>query len=240
MAVDEERALSEAYRTTRRVRAPEGQGLNDLYVRFFRMAERRTAERTGRGVVCFISNHSWLDGNGDKYRTGKVAPDGSPDPSISHGRRSGGHSGWGRRSPRWCAGPITRRRRPSSCASSGGRPSARSWRRPRIPNRPRCMSASNRICRWACRSCAPRSARIGSTGRRCRTFPQFKFPGVNTSRDGFLVDVDRDRLQERMARVFCVGELAGILSSAGVERLQVRNKLMHFSRRVGLSCFFRF
>ena len=104
MAVDEERALSEAYRTTRRVRRPEGQGLNDLYVRFFRMAERRIAETTGRGVICFISNYSWLDGlsftgmreryleafdairidclNGDKYKTGKVAPDGSPDPSI--------------------------------------------------------------------------------------------------------------------------------------------------------------
>lgn len=104
MAVDEERELSEAYRAVRRVRRPEGQGLNDLYVRFFRMAERRIAERTGSGVVCFISNHSWLDGlsftgmreryleafdavrldclNGDKYRTGKVAPDGTPDPSI--------------------------------------------------------------------------------------------------------------------------------------------------------------
>ena len=62
MAVDEERALSEAYRTTRRVRRPEGQGLNDLYVRFFRMADRRIVEETGRGVVCFISNYSWLDG----------------------------------------------------------------------------------------------------------------------------------------------------------------------------------
>ena len=62
MAVDEERELSQAYRTTRRVRRPEGQGLNDLYVRFFRMAERRIAEKTGRGVVCFISNYSWLDG----------------------------------------------------------------------------------------------------------------------------------------------------------------------------------
>ena len=104
MAVDEERDLSDAYRTTRRVRRPEGQGLNDLYVRFFRMAERRIAEKTGQGVVCFISNYSWLDSlscpgmreryleafdviridnlNGDKYRTGKVAPDGSPDPSI--------------------------------------------------------------------------------------------------------------------------------------------------------------
>ena len=104
MAVDEERELSEAYRTAKRVRRPEGQGLNDLYVRFFRMAERRIAEKTGQGVVCFISNYSWLDGlsftgmreryleafdavridclNGDKYKTGKVAPDGSPDPSI--------------------------------------------------------------------------------------------------------------------------------------------------------------
>ncbi len=104
MAVDEERELSTAYRTIRRVRRPEGQGLNDLYVRFFRMAERRIAEKTGRGVVCFISNYSWLDGlsftgmreryldafdviridnlNGDKYKTGKTTPDGDPDPSI--------------------------------------------------------------------------------------------------------------------------------------------------------------
>ena len=103
MAVDEERELSDAYRTTKRVRRPEGQGLNDLYVRFFRMAERRIT-KTGNGVVCFISNYSWLDGlsftgmreryldtfdiiridclNGDKYKTGKVAPNGSPDPSI--------------------------------------------------------------------------------------------------------------------------------------------------------------
>ena len=62
MAVEEERDLSVAYRTAKRVRAPEGQGLNDLYVRFFRMAERRIAEKTGRGVICFISNYSWLDG----------------------------------------------------------------------------------------------------------------------------------------------------------------------------------
>ena len=104
VAVDEERELSEAYRTTKQVRRPEGQGLNDLYVRFFRMAERRIAEKTGQGVVCFISNYSWLHGlsftgmreryleafdairidclNGDKYKAGKVAPDGSPDPSI--------------------------------------------------------------------------------------------------------------------------------------------------------------
>ena len=26
------------------------------------MAERRIAEKTGQGVVCFVSNYSWLDG----------------------------------------------------------------------------------------------------------------------------------------------------------------------------------
>jgi hypothetical protein len=32
--------------------------LDDLYIRFFRLAERRITEMTGRGVVCYISNHS--------------------------------------------------------------------------------------------------------------------------------------------------------------------------------------
>ncbi len=62
VAVDEERELSQAYRSTKRAPRPQGQGLNDLYVRFFRMAERRIADKTGQGVVCFISNYSWLDG----------------------------------------------------------------------------------------------------------------------------------------------------------------------------------
>ncbi len=104
VAVDEEHELLEAYRKPKRVRLTDARALNDLYIRFFRMAERRIAEKTGQGVVCFISNYSWLDGlsfagmreryleafdairidclNGDKYKTGKVAPDGSPDPSI--------------------------------------------------------------------------------------------------------------------------------------------------------------
>ncbi|MFO1084080.1 MAG: N-6 DNA methylase [Reyranellaceae bacterium] len=62
MAMSEERELSTAYRTTKSVRRPEGQGLNDLYVRFFRMAERRIAVKAGKGIVSFISNYSWLDG----------------------------------------------------------------------------------------------------------------------------------------------------------------------------------
>ena len=104
LAVDEERGLVDAYRSTQQAPPPQGQGLNDLYVRFFRMAERRIVEMTGQGVVCFIANYSWLDGlshtgmrerylaafasvtidslNGDKYRTGKTTPEGKPDPSI--------------------------------------------------------------------------------------------------------------------------------------------------------------
>ena len=68
------------------------------------MAERRIVEQTGYGIVCFISNYSWLDGlsftgmrewylesfdgiwidslNGDAFRTGKVTPTGEPDPSV--------------------------------------------------------------------------------------------------------------------------------------------------------------
>ena len=78
--------------------------LDDLYVRFFRLAEQRIAERTGRGVVCFVSNFSylrdpscvvmrqrllnsfdrlWLDCmNGDSRETGKLTPEGNPDPSV--------------------------------------------------------------------------------------------------------------------------------------------------------------
>jgi hypothetical protein len=104
LAVEEERDLTNAYRTTKRAPAPQGQGLNDLYIRFFRMAERRIVEKSGEGIISFISNYSWLDGlsftgmrekylevfdsitvdclNGDKFKTGKVTPEGLPDPSV--------------------------------------------------------------------------------------------------------------------------------------------------------------
>lgn len=78
--------------------------LDDLFVRFFRLAERKIAEQSGRGVVCFISNASYaadrsfvvmrerfvrsfdvitIDNlNGDSRETGKVTPAGLPDPSV--------------------------------------------------------------------------------------------------------------------------------------------------------------
>ena len=104
VAVDEEQELLHAYRSSKRMQLPDTRALHDLYIRFFRVAEQRIAEKTGQGIVCFISNYSWLDGrsfagmrerfldgfdliridclNGDKYKTGKTTPDGSPDPSI--------------------------------------------------------------------------------------------------------------------------------------------------------------
>lgn len=74
--------------------------LDDLYVRFFRLAEERIGEAASYGVVSYISNSSYLAGrshpimrrslltnfhkvwidnlNGDKFKTGKVIPDGMP------------------------------------------------------------------------------------------------------------------------------------------------------------------
>lgn len=110
--IEEERDLTNAYRSAiPGLAAPQGKGLNDLYIRFFRIAERRIVgdahakgNSDGRGIVSFISNNAWLDGlshismrhrlleefqaiyvdnlNGDKYRTGKTTPDGEPDPSA--------------------------------------------------------------------------------------------------------------------------------------------------------------
>ncbi|MEO6906698.1 MAG: N-6 DNA methylase, partial [Abditibacteriaceae bacterium] len=77
--------------------------LDDLYIRFFRVAERRL-KLNSEGVLCFISNFSylrepsfvvmrqkllegfdsmWIDVlNGDSRETGKRTPEGLPDPSV--------------------------------------------------------------------------------------------------------------------------------------------------------------
>jgi hypothetical protein len=78
--------------------------LDDLYVRFYRLAERRIVDQTGEGIVCYISNYSfvghpsfvvmrrrflnefqeiWIDNlNGDSRENKKVTPLGEPDPSV--------------------------------------------------------------------------------------------------------------------------------------------------------------
>ena len=227
MAVDEERELSDAYRTTRRARRPEGQGLNDLYVRFFRMAERRIAEKTGRGVVCFISNYSWLDGlsftgmreryleafdairvdclNGDKYRTGKIAPDGSPDPSIFSTEgdpvgiqigtaiatlvRKADHAPTERIGFRHLWG---RAKRADLLATEDDEPGA--LYEPIAPVLPLGLPFVHTTtgADWFDWPSLP------------SLFPAF-FPGVKTSRNGFLIDIDLDRLKARIGDYFDPG-----------------------------------
>ena len=224
MAVDEERALSEAYRTTRRVRRPEGQGLNDLYVRFFRMAERRIAEETGRGVVCFISNYSWLDGlsftgmreryleafdairidclNGDKYTTGKTTPDGSPDPSIFS-------------TPEDPVGiqvgtAIATLVRKADHAPTNAVGFRHLWGQAKRTELMETADAEPDALYEGIEPILPlglpfvRSA-VSDGWFDWPTLPDLfpvSFPGVKTSRDGFLVDTDLDRLRARVADYF--------------------------------------
>ena len=224
MAVDEERALSEAYRTTRRVRRPEGQGLNDLYVRFFRMAERRIAEETGRGVVCFISNYSWIDGlsftgmreryleafdairidclNGDKYTTGKTTPDGSPDPSIFS-------------TPEDPVGiqvgtAIATLVRKADHAPTNAVGFRHLWGQAKRTELMETADAEPDTLYEGIEPILPlglpfvRSA-VSDGWFDWPTLPDLfpvSFPGVKTSRDGFLVDTDLDRLRARVADYF--------------------------------------
>jgi predicted helicase len=62
--MEEERNLTTEYR--KRVEGmpqSEGNGLNNLYIRFFRVAERRiVSNEVSQGIVSFISAYSWLDG----------------------------------------------------------------------------------------------------------------------------------------------------------------------------------
>ena len=224
MAVDEERALSEAYRTTKLVRTPGGQGLNDLYVRFFRMAERRIAEKTGQGVVCFISNYSWLDGlsftgmrehyleafdairidclNGDKYKTGKVAPDGTPDPSIfsTEGDPVGIQVGTAittlvRKAAHKPAERVAfrhlwgRAKRAELAATAEAAPGA--LYEDITPDLPLGLPFAQTT--------------VSADWSGWPTLPELfpvSFPGIKTSRNGFLIDTDLDRLKVRIADYF--------------------------------------
>ena len=224
MAVDEERELSEAYRTTKRARRPEGQGLNDLYVRFFRMAERRIAEKTGQGVVCFISNYSWLDGlsftgmreryldafdaiwidclNGDKYKTGKVAPDGSTDPSIfsTESDPVGIQVGT-------AIATLVRRADHAPAGQVGIR---HLWGQSKRVDLLDSSEAEPETLYHTVEPVLPLGLPFAQTAVSDGWFDwpalpdlfPVSFPGVKTSRDGFLVDTDLDRLKARITDYF--------------------------------------
>jgi hypothetical protein len=101
---DEEEGLLDPYKEGLREWGITKNYLDDLYVRFLRLAERRIARDDARGVVCFITNFSYLASpsfvtvrsrllakfdrlwfdclNGDSRETGKLTPTGEPDPSV--------------------------------------------------------------------------------------------------------------------------------------------------------------
>jgi len=256
VAIGEERDLSDAYRVARDTASPQGHGLNDLYVRFFRMAERRIVEGTGAGIVCYISNYSWLDGssfpamreryldafdhiwidnlNGDKYRTGKLTPDGQPDPSIfsTEYNREGIQVGtaiallvrkeehtptptvhyralWGR----------TKRTDLLATATQDGDALYQEVRPERglgYPFTP--MTSEANYLNWPLLE---------------SLFP-VSYPGVKTARDDALVDVDRAQLVERMEHYFSpvvsnddIGRIAPSLmkSTARFEAVSTRSYL---------------
>ncbi|MBE0417692.1 MAG: N-6 DNA methylase, partial [Coriobacteriia bacterium] len=193
--------------------------LDDLYVRFIRLAERSIAERSGTGVVCLISNFSylaegsfvvmrrrllsqfdsvWIDNlNGDSRETGKLTPEGKPDPSIfsTEGNREGIRVGTSialfvrRREHReaervhyralWGEG----KRSQLECDAGGERATylcVQPTPETRYSFRPREVAAS--YLRW------PAVTDL---------FP-FQRGGVQTSRDEFVVDVDREALAARV------------------------------------------
>ncbi len=230
MGVDEERELSDAYRFTKRVRRPEGQGLNDLYVRFFRMAERRITEKTGQGVVCFISNYSWLDGlsftgmreryletfdsvridnlHGDRIIS-EYSPDGRTSETIFSIRS---------KSPGIRVGTAIALLSKSAATAehvAGGNVRYRDFHEAKAEDRRQEMleslDASNVDAGYI--SLHP-DVRLGlpfkpmAVGEDWFDWPALpdlfpaSFPGVQTKRDPFLVDIDLDRLKERVTDYF--------------------------------------
>ena len=220
----EERALTNEYRKVKKVVPPQGQGLNELYVRFFRMAERRIAEKTGEGVISFISNYSWLDSlscpgmrerylemfdsiaidclNGDAFKTGKTTPEGLPDPSIfsTPANPAGIQVGTAiatlvRKKDHHPSETIdfrhlwgTAKRETLAATAEADPATIYEQIPPSLPLRLQFMPADigAGYFEW------PRLPELLPVG----------FPGVKTSRDEFLVDIDREALEKRIERYF--------------------------------------
>jgi hypothetical protein len=273
--MDEERDLTNAYREQLPgLAAPQGQGLNDLYIRFFRIAERRIvgdANVSGNpdhtGIISFISNNAWLDGlsqismrgrylqtfqsiyidnlNGDSRRTGKTTPDGKPDPSafstpqnregiqvgtaiatlvrnttasvapiadadIEPSAKGAAHHSLGRR-PRLGDREAPRAESPTHSLPANASSPVRLrdlWGTTKLSQ---LESESRREMETAYELLQPvgalglpfakrlHSANYTSWPRLPDLF-QVSFPGIQTGRDALLVDIDRDRLEERMGK----------------------------------------
>ena len=225
------------------MRRPEGQGLNDLYVRFFRMAERRIADKTGRGVVCFISNYSWLDGlsftgmrehfleafdtiridnlHGDRIIS-EYAPDGRTSETIMaiQGQSPGIKVGT-------AIALLSKSGSPENQLGIG-RISYRDFHQARAEERRAALLSS--LCDsntdyWYM-DIQPQLAiglpfkpmEVSQSWSEWPSLPELflvSFPGVKTSRDSLLIDISLDRLKARVKDYF---------SSTAVERSEPDEK----------------
>jgi hypothetical protein len=223
----EEKALVEPYRATRKAPAPQGQGLNDLYVRFFRVAERRIVDGTGQGIVCLISNYSWLDRlshtgmrerfldifdliridslNGDKYRTGKVTPDGKPDPSVFSTEHNSEGIQVGTAIATMIRKPKHEPAREVEFRNFWGK-----------DKRGELLDSLAHPEKFPCETLTP-DVKLGLTFLPMRASADYglwptvlellpeNFPGVKSSRDRFLVDIERVNLEARIREYFDPG-----------------------------------
>ena len=180
--------------------------------------------RPGRGLFCFISNYSWLDSlsgpgmreryldafdairidnlNGDKYRTGKVAPDGSPDPSIFStpddpvGIQVG-----------TAVATLVRKLDHAPAASVEFR---NLWGQAKLAALAESADAEAGALYDVTEPVLPLGLPFApvAVSREWFDWPALlelfptSFPGVKTSRDAFLVDTDLDRLKARIADYF--------------------------------------
>lgn len=218
-AMEEERDSSSAYRTTKRVAKPQGHGLNDLYVRFFRMAERRIVEKSGQGIVCFISNYSWLDGfsftgmrerflevfssisidclNGDKYKTGKLTPEGAPDPSVfsTDLNPMGIQVGT-------AIATLVRKQGHTGTANVKFRHFWGKDKRADLVNDRGDWQAVTPVLEMGLALVPSQMASDYVTWPTLADLFPVSFPGIKTSRDDLLVDIDRPQLESRMRQYF--------------------------------------
>ena len=224
VAIGEERDLTTAYRTTIKAPTPSGSGLNNLYIRFFRMAERRIVEQTGEGIICFISPYAWLKKssfpgmrekylsvfdeiwvdslNGDKHETGKLTPDGKPDPSVfsTNSNREGIQVGTA----------ITLLTRRQNHKGAEGVHFREWWG---TTKRTDLLAVLDHPVENTYREIIP-SLPLGLPFMPLRASEQYQewpsitslfpisFPGVKTSRDELLVDIDRGNLTARIHKYF--------------------------------------
>ncbi len=219
----EERDLTTAYSSSvKGFPTPQGQGLNDLYIRFYRIAERRIAQnQVHRGIVSFISNYSWLDGlshpvmrrhliqtfnnlyidnlHGDR-RISEYAPDGGTSETIFAMQgssvgikvgtaiatlvKTGTDTEYGSVHYRDFEDARASDRRARLLASSDDLVSyTRLEPNPMLglPLKPRLVTTS--YLDWP----------------RLPELLRESFPGIQTGRDAFLVDIDRNALLLRMS-----------------------------------------